>query len=45
MSKLGKITAEKLIEDRQGIEKLVKDFRDVDLLGKDQVRSEMSHHL
>lgn len=39
MSKVGKITAEKLIEDRQGIEKLLKEFKDIDLLGKDQVRS------
>ena len=36
MSKTTKITAEKLIEDRQGIDKLIKEFKDVDLLGKDQ---------
>jgi hypothetical protein len=36
MSKIAKITAEKLIEDRQGIEKLIKEFKDVDLLEKDQ---------
>jgi hypothetical protein len=36
MSKTTKITGEKLIEDRQGIDKLIKEFNDVDLLGKDQ---------
>lgn len=35
MSK-SKITAEKLIEDRQGIDKLIREFKDFDLLGKDQ---------
>ena len=39
MSKAGKITAEKLLEDRMGIEKLIKEFKDIDLLNKDQVRS------
>jgi hypothetical protein len=36
MSKASKITAEKLIEDRQGIDKLIKEFKEIDLLGKDQ---------
>lgn len=36
MSKASKITAEKLIEDRQGIDKLIKEFKDIDLLVKDQ---------
>jgi len=35
MSKIAKITAEKLIEDRQGIEKLIKEFKDFDLQGND----------
>jgi hypothetical protein len=37
MSKVAKVSAEKLIEDRQGIEKLIKEFKDIDLLSKDQV--------